>query len=401
MTCPPKLHKEALSVSTRSMSPFATTLPHRAEEVLNRVNELVPILRARAAETEKLRRMHPDNLGDLTEAGVFRLTVPSDVGGYEAADEIVTEASWICTIMTSANTLPALLTDDAADEIYATPDLRMTGTFEATGAATRVEGGYSVTGHWMWNTGGIHSNWIASVCRTIDEGGPARIQVIIPASEVEHQQIWRAAGMRGTATNVVSVKNVFVPASRTIVVEDLLAGVFPRRRYSDNPYYNRPWIMLLSVHTGPVLLGMARGAMDVFMEYLPSRGAITYTGWTKAAEAPVLHLQLAKAQFSLETAEMYMDRLCRLLKDTGGRKASITERVQARAWLGRVATHARACVNQLFEASGASQTVIAADLQRYFRDVNVLHQHAAIQPNSSDELYGRVLAGLEPNTDLL
>jgi Acyl-CoA dehydrogenase, C-terminal domain len=75
--------------------------------------------------------------------------------------------------------------------------------------------------------------------------------------------------------------------------------------------------------------------------------------------------------------------------------------VQARAWLGRVATHARACVNQLFEASGASQTLITADLQRYFRDVNVLHQHAAIQPNSSDELYGRVLAGLEPNTDLL
>jgi FAD/FMN-containing dehydrogenase/alkylation response protein AidB-like acyl-CoA dehydrogenase len=324
-SCPPKLHKEAPSVSTRSMSPLTTTRPRRAEEVLNRVNELVPILRARAAETEKLRRMHPDNLGDLTAAGVFRLTVPADVGGYEADDEIVTEVlaqiargcpstSWICTMMTSANTLPALLIDDEADEIYATPDLRMTGTFEASGEATRVEGGYEVTGQWMWNTGGIHSNWIATVCRTTDEGGPVRIQAIIPASEVEHQQNWRAAGMRGTATNVVSVKNVFVPASRTILVNDLLAGVFPTRRYSDNPYYNRPWIMLLSVHTGPVLLGMARGAMDAFTEYLPTRGAITYTGWTKAAEAPVLHHQLAKAQFSLETAEMYMDRLCRFVE---------------------------------------------------------------------------------------
>jgi 3-hydroxy-9,10-secoandrosta-1,3,5(10)-triene-9,17-dione monooxygenase len=412
ITCPPMLHKEAPSMSTSSMSALPTTIRHSAEEVLNRVNELVPVLRARAADTEKLRRMHPDNLRDLTAAGVFRLTVPADVGGYEADDEIVTEVlaqisrgcpstSWICCIMTSANTLPALLTDDAAHEIYATPDLRMTGTFEATGEATRVEGGYEVTGQWIWNSGGIHSNWIAPVCRTTDEGGPARILAIIPASEVEHQQNWRAAGMRGTATNIVSVKNVFVPASRTILVNDLLPGVFPRRRYSDNAYYNRPWIMLLSVHTGPVLLGMARGAMDVFMEYLPTRGAITYTGWTKAAEAPVLHHQLAKAQFSLETAEMYTDRLCQLLKDTRGGKVSITERVQARAWLGRVATHARACVNQLFEASGASQTLITADLQRYFRDVNVLHQHAAVQPNSSDELYGRVLAGLEPNTELL
>jgi alkylation response protein AidB-like acyl-CoA dehydrogenase len=58
-----------------------TTTSRSAEEVLERVNALVPILRARAPETEKLRRMHPDTLRDLTEAGVFRLTVPADVAG--------------------------------------------------------------------------------------------------------------------------------------------------------------------------------------------------------------------------------------------------------------------------------------------------------------------------------
>ena len=57
-------------------------------------------------------------------------------------------------------------------------------------------------------------------------------------------------------------------------------------------------------------------------------------------------------------------------------------------------------MNILYEASGASQTLLNADIQRYFRDVNVVHQHAAIQPNSSNELYGRLLAGLEPDTDL-
>ena len=397
---------------TSKMITLPTTTSRSAEEVLERVNQLVPVLRARAPETEKLRRMHPDTLRDLTEGGVFRLTVPADVGGYEADDAIVTEVlaqisrgcpstSWICSIITTANTLPALMSDDAAEEIYATPDLRLTGTFESTGEATRVEGGYRITGQWRWNTGGIHSNWIAPACTITDGGVPERIQAIVPASEVEHQDNWRAAGMAGTATNIMSVTDVFVPASRTISMKDLVDGVFPKRRYSDNPYYNRPWIMFLSVLSGPVLLGMARGAMDVFMAHLPTRGAITYTGWTKAAEAPVLHHQLAEAQFNLETAEMFSNKLRHLLRDAYGRKASMTERVQARAWLGRVATHSRACVNQLFEASGASQTVLAADLQRYFRDVNVLHQHAALQPNSTSELYGRLLAGLEPNTDVV
>jgi 3-hydroxy-9,10-secoandrosta-1,3,5(10)-triene-9,17-dione monooxygenase len=49
----------------------------------------------------------------------------------------------------------------------------------------------------------------------------------------------------------------------------------------------------------------------------------------------------------------------------------------------------------------ASQTLLAADMQRYFRDVNVLHQQANIQPSSSNELYGRFLAGLAPNSDVL
>ena len=58
-----------------------TTREAAAARVLARVNELVPQLRSRAGETERLRRMHPDNLAELTEAGVFNLTIPADIGG--------------------------------------------------------------------------------------------------------------------------------------------------------------------------------------------------------------------------------------------------------------------------------------------------------------------------------
>ena len=158
-----------MSSSTRKV--LAKT-PPAAEDVLSRVNELVPLLRSRARETEQLRHMHPDNLRDLTEAGVFKLTMPIDVGGYEANEFVVTEVltqiargcpstGWICTIMLSMHLVPALLSDEAADEIYATSDLRITGTIAPTGRAARSRAGYPVTGKWMWNTGGIHSNWVA------------------------------------------------------------------------------------------------------------------------------------------------------------------------------------------------------------------------------------------------
>lgn len=103
--------------------------PRAAEAVLGQVNALVGLLRGRAPETERLRRMHPDNLHDLTEAGVFRLAMPTDVGGYQAGEDIVAEVlaqisrgcpstGWMCTIMVATNVIPALLADEAADEVY-------------------------------------------------------------------------------------------------------------------------------------------------------------------------------------------------------------------------------------------------------------------------------------------
>lgn len=394
------------------LHPHPSGSPRTAEDVLAQVNTLVDTLLSRAAETEQLRRMHPDNLRDLTEAGVFRLAMPADVGGYQADEKLISEVlaqisrgcpstGWMCTIMVLSNVIPAFLPTEAADEIYATPDFKMSASLIPTAEAVVVDGGYRLTGQWVWNTAGIHSNWFAAGVLVTTETGDELLVALLPAAEVEHQNSWHAAGMAGTATNIATAKDIFVPASRTIFGRQLSEGQYPFRRYSRTPYYNRPWIMFINALGAPALLGMARGAMDCFMRTLPTRGAITYTAWPKAAEAPFMHHQLAKAQYSLEAAEMFTARLVQLYRDALGRRPSTVDRVRARAYVGHVATLSRSCVNQLFEASSASQTLLTADIQRYFRDINVLHQHAAIQPNSGDEVYGRVLAGLEPNSPLV
>jgi 3-hydroxy-9,10-secoandrosta-1,3,5(10)-triene-9,17-dione monooxygenase len=383
--------------------------PATAADVVDRVNSLVPVLHSRAVATEKMRRIHPDNLRDLTHAGVFRLPVPADVGGYQADEDTLAEvlaqiargcpsSGWICAVMLASNVIPAMLADEAADEIYATPDLRITAAFAPTGQAAPVSGGYRVSGRWQWNSGGIHGNWFIASCMTPTDGGPVHLVALLPRASLLYQDNWRASGMSGTATNTVVASDVFVPTARAILVKDLAEGRYPERRYSDDPYYNRPWLMYINAMSAPTLLGIARGAMDSFMRTLPTRGAIAYTSWSKAAEAPVLHHQLAKAQLALESAEMFAARLSGIYCDARHTRPSMRKRVQARVWMGHVATLARDCVNHLFEASSASETLLAADMQRYFRDVNVLHQHAAIQPNSSNELYGRFLAGLESDS---
>ena len=389
-----------------------TNQPATAEEVLERVNELVPVLRSRARETELLRQMHPDTLTDLTEAGVFKLTLPKSRGGYEAEPYIVSEVlaqiargcpstSWICALTTALNFWAGVLPDEGAEELFATPDLRITGLIAPTGTAVKTEGGVILNGVWMWNTGGVHSHYLGLAAMLDTDKGPFPIACVVPSDSVETELTWDASGMSGTATNKVSVENLFVPDCRIIPVPSLASGEFPERALSNNPYFNRPAVQFFITLSAPTMLGMARGAMDVFLEKLPSR-SITYTSYRKAADAPLTHHQVAAAQLHLDAAEFFMRGMEELLLSTFGQpEVPLENRVKSRAWLGAVARHAKECVNILFEASGASQVQHSSDIQRYFRDVNSLNLHALIQPTSSDELYGRTLVGLEPNTTLV
>lgn len=95
---------------------------------------------------------------------------------------------------------------------------------------------------------------------------------------------------------------------------------------------------------------------------------------------------------------MYLGKLAALIEGSFGTQVSVEDRIRTRAWVGQVARYARSSVTQLFEASGASAIQHTNHLQRYFRDVNSLSLHALVQPTSSDELWGRTLLGLEPNS---
>jgi alkylation response protein AidB-like acyl-CoA dehydrogenase len=223
---------------------------------------------------------------------------------------------------------------------------------------------------------------------------------LIPASATNHEASSVSAGMSGTAPSTVSVNDVFVPSPRTLPMRELTSGAFPQRRYTSNPYFNRPWMMWASAMGAAAVLGIARGAMQVFMEAFADGGPIAYTCWTKVAESPLLHHQLATAQFELEITEMYLERIRLMLQQTWAREATVLERVKTRAALGQITAHARTCVNVLFEACGASPTLPSGDIQRFFLQMNGIHQHIGIQPRSSDELYGRLLVGLKPDTDL-
>jgi hypothetical protein len=156
---------------------------------------------------------------------------------------------------------------------------------------------------------------------------------------------------------------------------------------------------VLTVNAAGTPVGIARGALETFRERLPGRG-ITYTTYTNKAEAPVTHLQIGEAALKIDSADAHMRLACRELDNHAGEKLSMLGRVKARAHVSAATGLAREAVDVLFYASGASAIQSHVPIQRFQRDIQALSNHAIMHPQTTVELYGRVLCGLPPNTPL-
>ena len=382
--------------------------PEVRERLVRQAAALVPELRARAPAAELARRLPPDTFDALAAADVFRMTAPRRYGGFEAdfvtQSEVISElargcpsASWVSSILSEMTWLVAGFPDEAQAEIFDGSDPRVSGVFSPTGTVTPKNGGYVVNGRWGYNTGGHGGRWtvLNALLTTNGERGLPHV-CIVRSQELERLDDWHASGMSATGSSTVIAKDIFVPVHRVLPLPEIIEARYPSRHNSANPYFNHPLVSVLAANSAGTPVGMARGALERFLERLPGR-AITYTTYTSQIDAPVTHLQVGEAALAIESADAHMRRACALLDESNGTLAKVV-RVKIRAHAGAATRYAREAVDTLFHASGASAIQSNVPIQRLQWDMQGLANHAIMHPQTNVELYGRVLCGLEPNS---
>jgi 3-hydroxy-9,10-secoandrosta-1,3,5(10)-triene-9,17-dione monooxygenase len=380
-------------------------------ELVRRAAALVPMLRARAADAERARRVSPETFDALAEAGVFRMTAPARYGGAEAdfqtQCDVLAEigrgcpsTSWVATILSAMSWLVGTFPDEAQDEILGDGDPRISGVFSPTGTGVRRDGGLVVNGRWGYNTGGDGSRWtVLNVVVADDAGAGMPTCVLVPSRDLRRLDDWHASGMAATGSATILAEDLFVPAHRAMALPPMLEARYPARHNATNPYFNYPLAPELAVNAGGTPLGAARGSLELFHERLPGRG-ITYTNYTNQAEAAVTHLQVGEATLMLDSVDAHVRRACAILDDQPGATLTVADRIRSRAHVSYATGLARQVVDTLFHASGASAIQSTVPIQRFQRDIQGLANHAIMHPQTAMELYGRVLCGLAPNTPL-
>lgn len=389
---------------------MSTATAPPAADLKQVADSLHSVLAAGSAEAEELRRLPADTVDALTGSGLARLRIPARHGGHEADNRTTAEvirslakadgsAGWTAAVWAISSWMSGLFPDSVQNEIFDAPHCRISGILSPGGTIAPTEDGYVLNGRWSFNTGVTQSNWNTLAAVIEEEDGLSPVMVAVPTDEVTIDDDWHTSGMRGSGSVSVVADGVRVPAGFVLPMGPAIAGAPPTNSNASSPMFHTPFMVAAGITVGAVAVGLAEAAYDAFLERLPGRG-ITYTDYSDQSQAPVTHLQLGHAAQLVEEARMHIRTAAEVSdhKAQDGDAWELPERVRMRLLLGAATRRAREAVDLLANASGGSSSHLDVPIQRVRRDMHTLSLHAVMNPDTNDELFGRVACGLPPNT---
>lgn len=385
------------------------------DDLVNRIEPLLPAIAANAADGERQRRLPDETLALLRDADVFRALVSPARGGHGLGlDAVValgrtlgradTATAWVATFLVMHSWLLSMFPDRVVDEVFGERGYALApAALSPTGTATPVPGGYEVSGRWSWATGVMHADVVLVTGVAPGDGLPDFKMVLLELDQVAVDDVWHTDGMRATGSNDVVAESAFVPAERAISFFDLVEGAGSPS--AGTPMAGYPLVPTLCLTAAAPLVGGAEGAFAAYRERLAER-VLAYSLGDRQAEKPAAQIRLARAEVDLRAARLLLDDCVRTLAEaygdgTGPGLARPQRSSLRMATTAAVHTAKRAAAS-LCDAAGGSAHLLDQPLQRFQRDLNTGIGHAVFDEDRTAETHGRVLVGLEPGlTDML
>lgn len=361
------------------------------KDMLEGIRKLAPEIKARAAEIEAARRVPPDLVERLRSIGLFRMFVPRSHGGLEldfpAGLEVIKALArldgsigWIAVVAGASSLFVAASPTDLYQRIYQDgPDTAICGSSQPGGTAERVADGYRVKGRWPFASGCNHADWIGGFCIVTENGKPIpgpqgkpllRV-VALPARDWEIEDTWHAAGLKGTGSHHVTLRETLVPEANFF---DLDAA--PRQ---SGPLYQALLQWLPLVH-GAFSVGVAEGTVDDLLA-LAGTGRQQLHAAVPMRESEIFQYELGRISADLGAAQAFHEVQAashwrHALAGTLNDEDLVIEGARTATWL---ATTCAGIADACFALAGSSAVYDSSPLQRRLRDLHVAAQHAHAQ----------------------
>jgi alkylation response protein AidB-like acyl-CoA dehydrogenase len=383
-----------------------TFIPIRSlsEETLQRFRE-------RAGHHDAVGRYAVEDLAELSAAGWFKAALPADLGGLglnlaELAAEQRRMARY--SPATALSTcmhhywvgLAADLRRMGLDEADLIGRYVMDGDILASGhaevgndiplalsttSATRVAGGWRITGRKMFGSLGPH--WDRLGFHAMDTSDPTALLVVhgfVPrdAAGLTTVANWDAQGMRATESHDTVLEDVFVPDSDVLCV--VPAGP---------PAHPAVAVMLVWALTliANVYVGIAERALEIAVEQAARRTSIAIPRNT-LAHHPLVQHQVADMYLALDAARACVEAIGTDWVSGVDHGPMWGPKVLAAKWQATMA--ANRVVDLACEVVGGSSYRRGTELERLSRDVRAARFHPGTDAFTHETL-GKALLGVD------
>jgi 3-hydroxy-9,10-secoandrosta-1,3,5(10)-triene-9,17-dione monooxygenase len=362
-------------------------------------------LAAARGEGDDLRRLPDAVWKQLQEVGILRSLQPERWGGGEANileffDAIFTlsranpSAGWVAGVIGVHPWQLALFDDRAQEEMWGDDPTRMhSSSYNPTGKAERVDGGYKVWGRWSFSSGCDHCGGV--IVGAITPGGEIADfrSFLLLAGQYRIEDNWHVAGLKGTGSKDIVVEEAFVSEYRTQSHIDYAFGApLPGQERNDGPLYRLPWSVVFNMALVASVLGAARGFFDAWID---ETGTRVVAGSGPLADDPLTQQRVAEALWDLDATVALvradMQTLCDMAE--AGETPTMADRARARWHMNRGCERVATSVAGLFRAASGRSVFLDHPLQARFQDIQAGLAHAFLVPDPLARAVGGQLLG--------
>jgi alkylation response protein AidB-like acyl-CoA dehydrogenase len=390
------MNKAVVQKKASSQSATASDFDYKSA-----VRSILPRIAASTHESDKLRRLSDDAANALRESGLARTITPKQFGGYELSPSVhiracadlgnvCSAASWVLMVCVAHDYIIGRFPEECQREVYeGDADNLVAGSLAPAGVIEPVEGGWRLTGRWLFGSGCDHSPWFIFGTRLANpkpEDEYTNYHVMVPRADVVIEDTWHTLGMRGSGSKDLVVTNVFVPSHRAMPTYPTFLGLSP---HAKAPTYR------LSVYSGlPAMLsgsvlGMAEAGLKAFLEATAVR--FTPHGVAKAKN-PIMQKRVAESAAEIASARRLLEDMCDrfdALMATDQAPMSAQERIQMRWDSAYIVELCRRAIERLYAVSGAHGLYEGNPVYRAYRDIMTACHHAVIDFDTVSGLKGQ------------
>lgn len=378
------------------------TIPTEAE-IVQRAHDLIPMLRARAEECEKNRMVPVETIQAFKEAGFFKILQPKRWGGYEMHPNVLNKvlielargcpsSAWNVMVLGVHPFEVGLLPAKVGDELWGEDNSQLvSSSYAPFGTVAKVEGGYKLNGEWLTSSGCDHAAGGAFVGGRVEENGELVFRSFwIQRSDFTIVDDWFVVGLAGTGSKKLVIRDVFVPDYRSHVI-----GAYDEQSHGGvENLYKMPFFYVFYAAVSSVIIGMARGMADLYIEHMVPRQNINQAVGA-AVNDPFIKGRLGEAYAKIvgATARVLMNTDEAWTYASKGQLVPLEVRIRHFATNQFTGGECFEAAHMIFKKTSTRGVWMNSPMQRQMRDILVGANHITQNQDNIGDLLGGQLLG--------